>query len=509
MSDDKKSFFDEINDLDGLLESSPGSSDIRDDELRDIMDYLGGENAAGPAVETVDEIVKEYEASVSPEPTAVLDSTTVSDLNSLLHGNTDTLPGAETHVIPDDVRKIYESKPIPPVPETAPAEEGPDQTEEEDKYVARNYRAIHIDRRHKTGCLGGLLYFLFVICLSAVLAFVGWIAANDVLALNKPDHVGTVVIPESAFTEKVDEDGNTYQSADISVVADELKKGGFIDYPILFKVFARFAHADKKIDPGEYELSTSYDFRALVAHMKKSAQYSTDETTLVTIPEGKSLKQTFELLEDAGVCKAKDLWDAAANSEFNYWFISPDSLGDELRLEGFLFPDTYEFYVNSSPNRVLERFLNNFEAKFTDEMREKIEADGRDVREIVIVASLIEMEAANDDERPDIASVIYNRLGSSDYPFLQIDASIQYILPERKERLTYDDLLIDDPYNTYLYKGLTPGPIANPGLASIKAAIEPADTDYFFYALNKNGAHSFFNDYYSFEAFVNSEDFGG
>ena len=119
------------------------------------------------------------------------------------------------------------------------------------------------------------------------------------------------------------------------------------------------------------------------------------------------------------------------------------------------------------------------------------------------------MEAANDEERPNIASVIYNRLSSSDYPFLQIDATIQYILPERKDRLTYDDLLIDDPYNTYLYKGLTPGPIASPGLASIKAALEPAETEYYFYALNKSGAHSFFEDYYSFEAFVNSEDFGG
>lgn len=155
MSDDKKSFFDEINDLDGLLDSFEASSDISDEELRDLMDYLGEDIPDEPVVETVDEIVKEYEASASSEPTAALDSTTVSDLNSLLHGNTDTLPGAETHVIPDDVRKIYESKPIPPV--TDDTEEASDQVAE-DEYVAKNYRAIHIDRRHKTGCLGGLLY---------------------------------------------------------------------------------------------------------------------------------------------------------------------------------------------------------------------------------------------------------------------------------------------------------------------------------------------------------------
>ena len=508
MSDDRKSFFDEINDLDGLLDSSGTASDITDEELDELIEYLGGETQGEPAVESVDEIVKEYSGSTEDKPEPGLDSTTVSDLNEFLHTNTDTLPGSETHVIPDDVRKIYDSKPVPEIPETDQSDEI-DQPPEEDEYVAKNYRAIHIDRRHRTGCLGGLLYFLFVICLSAVLAFLAWIAANDVLALNKPEYTGTVVIPESAFTEKIDEDGNPYQSADIDVVAKELKKGGFIDYPVLFKLFARFAHADQKIDPGEYELSTSYDFRALVSHMKQSAKYSTDETTLCTIPEGKSLKQTFEILEKAGVCKADDLWDSAANTDFDYWFLSSDTLGDELRLEGFLFPDTYEFYINSNPDRVLERFLNNFQSKFTQEMREKAEESGRDVREIVIVASLIEMEAANDEERPNIASVIYNRLSSSDYPFLQIDATIQYILPERKDRLTYDDLLIDDPYNTYLYKGLTPGPIASPGLASIKAALEPAETEYYFYALNKSGAHSFFEDYYSFDAFVSSEDFGG
>ena len=507
MSDDKKSFFDEINDLDRLLDSSESTSDISDEELKDLIDYLGGDDP-DVSVETADEIVKEYESSAVSNHASGLDSTTVSDLSSFLHSNTDTLPGGETHVIPDDVRKIYESMPVPEVSEPDQTEEN-DQTQEEEAYIARNYRAIHRDRRHRTGCLGGLLYFLFIVCLSAVLAFVGWIAANDVLALNKPERSGTVVIPESAFTEKIDDEGNPYQSADISIVAKELKKGGFVDYPVLFKIFARFSHADRKIEPGEYELSTSYDFRALVAHMKKSSRYSTDETKFVTIPEGKSLKQTFELLEEAGICKAEDLWDSAANTDFEYWFLSSDTLGDELRLEGYLFPDTYEFYINSSPDRVLERFLDNFRDKFTDEMREKAEANGRNVREILIVASLIEMEAANDEERPTIASVIYNRLSSADYPFLQIDASIQYILPERKPRLTYDDLLIDDPYNTYMYKGLTPGPIANPGLASIQAAIEPADSSYFFYALNKDGAHSFFEDYYSFEAFVNSEEFGG
>jgi UPF0755 protein len=118
------------------------------------------------------------------------------------------------------------------------------------------------------------------------------------------------------------------------------------------------------------------------------------------------------------------------------------------------------------------------------------------------------MEAGSDEERPTIASVIYNRL-SSDYSYLEIDATIQYILPERKEYLTESDLLTDSPYNTYMNKGLPPGPIANPGLASIQAALEPAETDYFYYALNTEGTHNFFNNYDEFNAFTDSEEFGG
>ena len=166
MSDDKKSFFDEINDLNGLLDSSGPAPDVSDEELQDILGLIGEGTAELPKVETVDEIVKEYQSAhpVGSDPSS--ETTAVGDLSSLLHSDTDTLPGAETHVIPDDVRKIYESKPLPEIKEENEVEE----PVPEEEYVARNYRAIHRDRRHRTGCLGGLLYFLFIVCLSAALA---------------------------------------------------------------------------------------------------------------------------------------------------------------------------------------------------------------------------------------------------------------------------------------------------------------------------------------------------
>lgn len=497
MSDDNNSIFN-IDELDDFGSRAQSGKQISDDELKELLKYLD------------DEPVKTYVSERRDKPPlshhADLDDTTVTDFLGIQHANTGTLPGdGATHVIPDDVRRIFDSAPIP----GQSAHTAPKQTEPENKYDKRDYRAIHRDRRPRTGCLGGFLYFLFVVCLSAALAFGGWIAANDVLALNKPEKTATIVLPEKIFTELTDDDGDSYTTADISYVADILKREGFVDYPVLFKVFAKISHADKKIDPGEYELSTSYDFRALVAHMQGFEKYDTDETTVCTIPEGKTLKQTFELLEAAGVCRAEELWDSAANTEFDYWFLSSDSVGDARRLEGYLFPDTYEFWLNMNPDNVIKKFLDNFDAKFTEEMRTAAEVNGVEIKDIVIMASLIEMEAANDDERPIISSVIYNRIASSQFPFLQIDASIQYILPERKERLTNEDLLIDDPYNTYLYRGLPPGAIANPGLASLKAAISPEETNYFFYALNKDGVHSFFEEYSSFQSFTNSSEYGG
>lgn len=353
-------------------------------------------------------------------------------------------------------------------------------------------RAVYRRKNKRMGCMGGFLYFIMILCISAVLAAVAWVAANDVLSLNKPEAKATIVVAEN-FT--------------IDEVASSLKSGGIIQYPILFKIFAGFSDAAEKIDPGEYELSSQLDYRAIVTHLQRGAGEAV--TTKLTIPEGKTMKQTFELLEEANVCTVAELEEYAKNGELNYDFLSPDKLGSETRLEGFLFPDTYEFYEEASAKYTLEKFLDNFKRRITEEMYAQAAEMGRSFDDILTVASMIEMEAASDAERPRIASVIYNRLESSSFGYLQIDATVQYALAERKDKLTYDDLEVDSPYNTYTHKGLPPGPIANPGLASIKAALNPEDTSYYYYALRKDGSHKFFTNYSEFEAFVESSDFGG
>ena len=197
---------------------------------------------------------------------------------------------------------------------------------------------------------------------------------------------------------------------------------------------------------------------------------------------------------------------AAANYNYNYDFLDGIDQGDPTRLEGFLFPDTYEFYVGMQASSAINKLLENFHYRITDDMLTRMQNMGLDIRSVVNIASLIEREAANDNERGTIASVIYNRLAAN-MP-LGIDASILYIHPDHEGSPTADMLAEDSPYNTRLYQGLPPTPIANPGLASIEAVLSPESTNYYYYALDTaTGLHRFFTNSGEFDAFVATQNY--
>ena len=220
----------------------------------------------------------------------------------------------------------------------------------------------------------------------------------------------------------------------------------------------------------------------------------------VTIPEGYTVMQTLRLLAEKGVNTEENLVEAAKTADFGYEYIS--SSEDVSRLEGFLFPDTYEFYVNEKASSAIKRLIDNFDRKLDDELLEAAQAKGYSLKEIVTIASLIEKETDGTDQRK-IASVIYNRLKNptaETVGLLQIDATLAYINGGKIP--TEADKSIDSPYNTYKYKGLPPAPISNPGLDSIKAAMSPANESYFYYALGDDGVHHYFKTYSSLSAFL-------
>ena len=348
-------------------------------------------------------------------------------------------------------------------------------------------KPLRFRRERRTGCVGGILYAVFVVCVSLLLASLLWMAAADVLGFGDDDEQVGVRVP-SDFT--------------IDDVADLLYDAGLIRYKSIFKLYAGYSNAEEKISSGSFILNKNYDYRALVYGM--TARGGSRVETTVPFPEGFTLAEIFTRLDDFGVTPENELWEAAANHEFNHDFLDSSTLGDRLRLEGFLFPDTYNFFIDSTPVQAITRMLNQFGRVFTEEYVQRAEEMGYTVRDIIIIASMIEREAGSDEERPRIAAVIYNRLNNWDNPILQIDATISYILDGRPFSTT-----IDNPFNTYMYPGLPPGPISNPGLESIRAALYPESTNEYYYALNMEGTHNFFRTYEEQRAFVQSDDYGG
>ena len=382
-----------------------------------------------------------------------------------------------------------------------------------DEASERDYRPIRQSHEYRSGCLGGIMYFVFILCVSVVLACVAWMAASDMLALNKTPYTTSVTLPMSIFSSETvdtfDENGvktgtKRVTHADMGYVADTLKEAGLIEYKWLFEMFCRISHADTKIKPGEYELQSTFDYRALVQNMRPGSGAAV--TITVTFPEDYSLRQIFQRLEEKGVSGYDDLMNAAAGYKFNYDFLEDMESTEATRLEGFLFPDTYEFYVGMQASSAINKFLENFHYRMTAEMIQRMEERGQDIHEVITIASMIEKEAANDNERATIASVIYNRLRAN-MP-LGIDATTLYLHPEHEGAPTASMLEEDTPYNTRLYTGLPPTPICSPGLASIRAALYPETTNFYYYALDTDtGLHKFFTNANEFNNFVASQNY--
>ena len=350
-------------------------------------------------------------------------------------------------------------------------------------------------RRRSAGSriAGAALYVLLVIGLSAILATLGWTWACDLLGLNK-EYASAIVT--------IDEDTK------LNDVVDLLEEEGLIQYKFLFKLYAKFSHAEAKLAPGEYELDTEMDYRALVSNMGSSS--TTRQTTDITIPEGYTIDQIFKLLDDRGVSTVEKLREMAADWDYAFDWLQDIPLGDYHRLEGYLFPDTYTFQLGENPKYVINKMLVNFDAKMDEYMAQYTGEGARySLHDIVTIASMVEKETdgTNDENHNDyrsVAAVIYNRLnnpGAETAGYLQIDATLAYL--NGGQVPTEADKAIDSPYNTYLYQGLPAGPISNPGMTSLLAAMNPGSSNYYYYALNPaTGRHEYSRTYAGHQALL-------
>ena len=358
-------------------------------------------------------------------------------------------------------------------------------------------------KRKKRGMnpiLGIILWFVIVIGSSYLFASVGWMLANDLCALNKPYREASIEIPAewiNVTKEIENEDGTVTELivCDMEKVTEKLVEEELVQYDWFFRIFAWFYKGDEKVKQGTYALNSDMDYMALIRSMRGVSGGSA-VTVDVSIPEGYSVKQIIALLAEKGVASEEALKEAAANYVFeDYAFVNNENLGDISRLEGYLYPDTYNFYVGGNPVTALDTMLSNFNKKVysSEELAPLFEAAqerGYSMEDIINIAALIEKETDGSD-RSKIASVIFNRLENAAETayFLQIDAALVYAVGRE---ITKDDYAnLDSYYNLYKYTGLPPTPIANPGIASISAALQPADTDYYFYVLGPDGKHIF------------------
>ena len=339
-----------------------------------------------------------------------------------------------------------------------------------------------------------VIWLVLIVTIGISMGRVLWVCAADLLAFGKPDEVITVTISEND---------------DINAIANKLQKAGLIRYPKLFVFFAELTGKGERVLADTHTLNSMYDYNALLKMM--SYKQSNTSVVNVVIPEGYNCAQIFKLLEEKGVCSQEKLEQWAANGELKeYWFLEGVPRGSKYCLEGYLYPDTYEFYTDADPQYVLQKMLNAFDNRFTDKMYSKflkmqetyaqmlrnsglsssyIEANKLTFHKLITIASMIEEETANPRESYDIASVFYNRLTKpGSYPTLDSDPTVYYAMGVYYDRqpLSKEDLKFDSPYNTYVSRGLPPGPITNPGYYSIYAALEPNSTRYHFFVFDKS-----------------------
>ena len=266
-----------------------------------------------------------------------------------------------------------------------------------------------------------------------------------------------------------------------------LEEDGVIKSARQFKIKSRMDKNDGKYRTGVYELSPSMDMDEIMQILMDGSQ----NTLRFMVPEGYTLKQIADKFAETGTGTAEDFLNETQNGDFDFEY-NDQMVDGEKRYEGFLYPDTYEIYKNESAHGIIQRMLTRFEQVYDAAADETtVDTSKYSVFDLVTVASLIEREVKLDEERPLVASVIYNRLNKN--MKLQMCSTVQYALGTPKARLMNSDLKIDSPYNTYQNAGLPAGPIASPGQASISAALHPADTDYLYFVLTSagSGKHNF------------------
>lgn len=391
------------------------------------------------------------------------------------------MPGAEAKTAAPVRRQIT---PAAPVPEKLPPRRKVVKPPKKQRTPRRNDEPVVRDlvtddgkgrRGGVNSLLKAVIYIVCVLVISGVLSYIGIAVGNDCFALVKSDEEIEITIGDGTTT---------------AALSDILNEKKIIHYPWAFNLYAWLRNDSYPYVAGTYTVSPSMNYDEL---RHKFQNLTNARTTLeITIPEGYTVDQIIDVMVENGIGTREGFVDVIQNYDYDFWFLdelvqNPDR---KYRLEGYLYPDTYQFYSDTTPATVIYKLLVRFDELFTDKLRERCTTLGWSVDDAVNLASIVQMEAKYEAEYGAIASVFVNRLHNpryETYGLLNSDATIQYALGVRKNELTNEDTKVDNPYNTYLHAGLPPGPISNPTQTAISYALWPATTNFYYFISGDDG----------------------
>ena len=337
-----------------------------------------------------------------------------------------------------------------------------------------------------------VIYLVTVTVIAVVLSIFIINVGNDVFAFVKSDELVAVTIPENATREDV---------------ADILYENGVINYKTAFRIYGSLKKIEENFVAGDYTVSPSMNYKQLYYAFKEKP---VSGTQWVTIPEGYTVDEIIDLMLSYKIGGTKEDYVKAINEgDFDYWFVKElDESGYSsdrfYKLEGYLFPDTYEFYNASDAYTVVNKMLKRFDEIYSDKLKARAEELGMTTDQVVILASIIEKEAGASSDFRNVSSVFHNRLAQpANYPRFESDATVVYAIAHergvRPKEVTAKMLEYNSPYNSYKNDGYPPGAIANPGMNALKYALYPADTGYYYFVSFPDGETVFASSYYEHE----------
>ncbi|MCD7846836.1 MAG: endolytic transglycosylase MltG [Oscillospiraceae bacterium] len=340
---------------------------------------------------------------------------------------------------------------------------------------------------------GGIVLATLVLCVSILISLFIIVVIRDVLGIESNDNEFTIYIEEGSSTWDI---------------ADQLYDEGIIQYKEVFVAFAKIMGADGNMYPGDLDVAYNMSYADIIDDLMEARE--SKETVTITFIEGITLYEAAQLLENNGVCDADEFIYTFNSTVFGYdyeQYVSSESL-KLYKYEGFLFPDTYEFYVGDTAYNVAKKIRERTDEILTSEVIARAEEIGYSLEDVVILASIVQKEAGSTDDMPAVASVFINRLNNPEqYPRLQSDATTAYIDNIITQVMTVSSQTMCDAYDTYTCLGLPVGAICNPGADAINAVLYADDTNYYYFCTDPETGIAYFASTYD-EHIANCELLG-